>query len=234
MSTFINGKKVKSMFVNGKRVKTLWKGGEKFFQEQMDIIPQDYILRYDFDGNTADKSANGLNGVLTGTINFIPGRKGKQCADFVNGYVNTVLTTGLRNYMTVSFWIKTGQKSLSMILEMGPNAYTTGNTFYLTLNELLLISNPSVYFNSDMKSDNMWEHIVLTIDRTNGNTVMYRNGVIFYNKNHGIKSPFSDYPIFIGARQGNIAPFVGQLQELKIYNRVLTEQEIQNIYNAEK
>jgi len=83
--------------------------------------------------------------------------------------------------------------------------------------------------------ENAWSHLVVVVDRTNGKTKYYFNG--------NLDSVQAIPPTFTGALDvegGDLSigcrwqPFLGLLDEVKIYRRALTENEIKASYEKEK
>jgi hypothetical protein len=78
-------------------------------------------------------------------------------------------------------------------------------------------------------STNEWQHIAVIFTPTN--IYFYKNGVGFsYGKAPSGQS--SSQKLAIGRNPGNGEYFTGDIDEVTIYNRALTESEIQAIYNA--
>jgi hypothetical protein len=76
---------------------------------------------------------------------------------------------------------------------------------------------------------NAWQHIVVIYSPTN--VLFYKNGVRFsYGKAPGIQS--SSQKLTIGRNPGYGEYFAGDIDEVTIYNRTLTDGEIQAIYDA--
>lgn len=244
MGAILNQNVFKGVSVNGQIVKGLAKNGVAFWKYETPI-PTDYILAYDFNGNTADKSVNGLNGVMTGTLAFEDGRKaGTQSLKFTNGCVKTVIPIPLNsNKVSVSFWMKTTQTASGVILEMSTNS-NANNAFSSYINEARInrisIVDKQANYNRAFSSINIntgnWFHIVLSIDRSlDGvlqNKIVVNNSILHSNDltadNNG---NFVNNILFVGQRGAISNPFNGNLQNLKIYNRILTPEEITALYN---
>jgi len=83
--------------------------------------------------------------------------------------------------------------------------------------------------------ENAWTHLAIVVDRTHGKTRYYLNGKL--DSAHDIPSTFTGA---LDVEGGELSlgcswqPFVGLLDEVKIYKRVLTEGEIQAGYEKEK
>lgn len=219
--------------------------GSYTFEAATGVVINDYIAAYDFNGNTLDKSANTLNGALSGNASFVAGRKpDTQCINFVDGLVSTPVLPISSDKLSISFWIKTNQSSVA-ILMMLSSSYSQANAISVLMNEnaskslqFSVSKFPPFGANNVSMSANIkssWKHIVLTTDRAE--TALGRTGVFIYVDNVDVTTPypsvvsvmnnnFDNNELFIGRRASddNFA-FVGQLQDLRIYNRILSESE---------
>ena len=85
--------------------------------------------------------------------------------------------------------------------------------------------------------NNQWVYLVVVIDRTAQRLYTYVNGVLFYSDADistvgSINS--SAYNLRLGIGIYEICPFNGLIDEVRIYNRALSAEEILNDYNASK
>jgi hypothetical protein len=85
---------------------------------------------------------------------------------------------------------------------------------------------------------NEWQHITLTWSRTTNTLRLYHNGteVNYTSQDLGAGAPQddTDYSFTIGAR-GALGPVTflnGLIDELYLYQRPLTAQEIRDLYNS--
>jgi hypothetical protein len=86
---------------------------------------------------------------------------------------------------------------------------------------------------------NQWYHVAATLDGVSGTMSIYTNGTLAAQTATAIR-PFGsliagDSPgVGIGNVNdgGNNFPFIGDIDEISLYNRALTGSEVQNIYNA--
>ncbi len=73
------------------------------------LQPPQLVAYYKFDGDLTDSTTNGLNGVATGTINFVPGRAG-QMAEFSGDTGITVANNALLNFgsdgFSAAMWLR--------------------------------------------------------------------------------------------------------------------------------
>lgn len=224
------------------------------YQAPAVVIPTDYILAYDFNGDLLDKSVNGLNGVKTGNANFVAGRKvGTQALDFVQAVIKTPSPVPIRSdKLTVSFWISTSQTTRGMIYETTIGTHILANSHYCAVNfseagviDSIVRSPPRVNaeYNgvaSVMSFDRSYQHVIIEIDRSkdvdNENRI-YINNVLSSYLNPSYRKDTDGllddgWVWHIGARQdpSNMA-FVGRLQDFRVYKRLLTADERTALFN---
>ncbi len=85
-------------------------------------------------------------------------------------------------------------------------------------------------------SDNNWHHVVLTYDQSATGTVsLYVDGAIdSSNSNGNAWSWTAGQPIWLGLSQDAYwRPYDGQLDDFRIYNRILTDTEIASIHTSD-
>lgn len=90
------------------------------------------------------------------------------------------------------------------------------------------------YINSaTILPSNTWSHVVFTRGNNNADTVFYVNGVnVGLSNNHWAAiTPLSSGDVFLG-RRGNGNFFHGYLDEVGVWNRVLTPAEVTELYNG--
>ena len=98
-----------------------------------------------------------------------------------------------------------------------------------------------MFKNGNWISANEWSHIVLTIGGTaTSDVILYKNGIVeswsstgVYYGTGGYAAPTSD-PLRFGGQPDNNHGFDGKMDCLRIYNKVLTQAEILENYNATK
>lgn len=78
-----------------------------------------------------------------------------------------------------------------------------------------------------------WHHAALTYDKTTGVATVYLNGVLNNTLNLGIFEPQTSYDLYLGGNPGaGQVRYKGLLDEVAIYRRALTGQEIYAIFEA--
>lgn len=222
--------------------------GDTLIWERVYQIPSDYILRYDFNGDTVDKSLNGLNGIQTGSITFQPGRKtDTKCIDFLNGCVYTPSALPVNSSeVSVSLWTNIRSLGFSCLLEMSSNA-AQQKGFASFMSDL--IPNSIEFFTGNQISTNLkytdisnelntWVHFIFTINTSlvsTDITKIYINNVETGSMIDGYRGEggfnFNPNTLFIGQRSASGLSFNGQIQDLRIYSRVLTEEERTMLFN---
>jgi hypothetical protein len=86
-----------------------------------------------------------------------------------------------------------------------------------------------------LMTSNVLQHVALTYDKTTGIAVLYRNGIAVTNQTLGSFTPQTSFDFYFGKRQsGPFAPsyYNGLEDEVSLYNRALSSNEIAAIYNA--
>lgn len=196
-----------------------------------------------FNGNANDGTGNNNNGTINGAT-LTTDRFGiPNCAYDFNGLTNfiQVSTTNFPNKnRTISAWIYfNGAKnngtppydwqtildygSITKGLLIGANLYK-GKLMYNYGTNNQPMSNDSVHIHQ-------WSHVVMTLDST-GTCSFYINNIY---KNGGTITNFANTILngvgTIGKSTNNAWYFYGKLDDIRIYNRVLSVNEISELYN---
>ncbi len=82
---------------------------------------------------------------------------------------------------------------------------------------------------------NVFQHVALTYDKASGLATIYRNGQIVSQLSLGSFTPLTTYDLYLGRRQApssEAVSFAGLMDEPAVYNRALSQAEIQAVYNA--
>jgi hypothetical protein len=145
-------------------------------------------------------------------------------------------------------WVNPASQNLQDIFEWNQNngvpAEATQIGTHLVINEstadgalygnIVDTSGISHGFNSEngVIILNSFQHIAMTYDKTSGLAVLYRNGVEVAKANLGVFTPQTSFDLFLGNRPSGVFTgirFQGKLDEPAIYNRALSEMEIQTL-----
>ena len=198
-----------------------------------------------------DRSGQGNDGTLTNmstTTSPVAGKIGQALLfDGVNDQINAGAGSSLGNLgpLTFSAWIKPrsmgGGSSGAIMGKTGTGyvifqlANTNGLGFgknYDTANDL------EAYSNDNAVTMGIWQHVVATWDGTAvaTNVHFYVNGVEtsyqFPNDATGNRVSDVGKPLVVGSFYNGNSPFDGALDEVRVYNRVLTQAEITQLYQS--
>ncbi|GEM_PF-6432642 len=205
-------------------------------------IPGDYVSYWKFEDNVKDE--NGINnGTLIGNPVYVTGIFGKGIKfDGEDDYISIPRNSGLEpQNISVGAWIKAGKlkDDSDIVTRLEQTNYAsyvlTGNSsryfsFSIEVGNYVVVKSPVVFI-----ADGNWHYLVGTYDHKNvrfyfdGKEVgsgTSNNSDMYYR-------PVSDLSFGRGLTyDGNY--FNGSIDEVIIYNRALSSQEIQQIYNAQK
>ncbi len=215
-------------------------------------INQGMIAWYPFNGNTSDLSGNNRNltSVNTAFANDKDGRSSSSL--YFNGssaYCYGVADTGFSpNEITISAWVKSEgiQKSNARTLTVGPDNKINGNyTFWFEqgLQSLGFISaepvtnTASIYnYSTGTYTADSWCHIAVTFSNSTKELKFFINGVLDkkhsnsgsltgFTSSRNISVGVTGYPTSLNSY------FKGWMDDLRLYNRALTDNEISSLYS---
>jgi hypothetical protein len=184
------------------------------------------------DGNANDLQG-GKNGTLGGTVTFPAGKAG-QAFSFNDTGGATYPTLNVGNAYTVDFWIRpTGDPGAR-------REVIANNTFSQNFGLIVSVYNSIAYSHnaSDIVSSpqgsvpqDVFTHVTLTYDGQVNR--LYVNGNLFATS--AVHTETFNNPLKLGEFIQYIGNnrFIGQLDEVKIFNRALTQAEIRGIFNAD-
>ena len=220
-----------------------------YFSHKFQYIDFDYIndttdmlAWYKFDGDFTDSSGNGKD--LTGGIgtsfvdDSVVGTNSVQFPNLLNPpqYFSTNIDISNNSSFTISFWCKKSVNnkadyimSLGSVRSMGKMMYinysSTNNIMFNTFDNAATLNT----FND---ADN-WVHLVFSYDGISGIKQIYRNNVLELNVTGIILNLGTE--LIIGDRidfRTSANVFNGKLDDLRIYNRALTPDEVKKIYHT--
>ena len=205
-----------------------------------------------FNGNANDESGNGNNGTVNGAM-LTSDRNGNANkaysfdgnADFINCGNNS--SVNISGSITLSSWILANNFNndhgiISKMNTSGNNsgvcAYNlvTSSAFSIAPLNKLRWDNSCNFLYSDAITINNWIHVVVTFDNTNSEKKIYINGLLSASNFSPQSSiTLTSDNLYIGAHQpSNVANWSwdGKLDDIGIWNRVLTTCEIQNLFTS--
>jgi hypothetical protein len=166
--------------------------------------------------------------------------------DYISTPSFAIPNTGI---LTIEAWMKsTFSATVTQNIIGDGNRNSTVGYIYLTryqsYNDLLYYyaegTTSNAYFSNNILAgfDNQWLHIVIVCDYVNKTGKFYRNGVQYgatYNLTGNPVFPSTTITKFIGSYNTNSNRLTdGSLDEVRIYNRGLSAEEVAAIYNQTK
>jgi hypothetical protein len=204
------------------------------------------VVYYPFGGNANDASGNGNNGTVLGaTLTADRNSNANSAYSTMAGYIEVPHNSSLNvSDFTVTAWFRADDFSESYGVLVGKD-YTTSYAIGIgagastvcpappgTFRRMVVyVNNVGLAFTASDFSCNTWHHVAVTYNNTSGVSELYVNGalsgtVTFSSGGLGA----STYPMGIGRDGRWNDRFHGAIDEVRVYNRVLSAGEIQSVY----
>ncbi|HZQ48434.1 MAG TPA: LamG-like jellyroll fold domain-containing protein, partial [Verrucomicrobiae bacterium] len=189
-------------------------------------------------GNASDP-ASGNNGTLQGSVTYVNGEVGQAFSFTANGQgvvVGNPVSLRLQTF-TIEAWVQRASTSLvnssgqdGLLFSYGSGGYGFGLS-HVNGNVILSQIDASNVTLGQGVTDTNWHHVAVTA--SGGTVIFYIDGVAYAAPAYVPNYTFGTSAA-IGARGDNLsAGFYGSIDEISVYNRVLSAAEIQAIYNAQ-
>ncbi len=199
---------------------------------------------YPFDGNAHDASGNALDGTAYNGVTYVPGVWGSSCS--LNGSAQFTLPSQVPVLidMTIAFWIKTGVLDANdfpwatfLVSRDICQAHYDWNVLVGRGRKILFHtgteSNEYILATSEDLGSNEWHHVACVADSGNAAKAIFIDGQLDAEVNWDPVAFENGYlQVFVGASSCSTPGhtfFTGGLDELRIYNRVLSYIEIQQL-----
>ena len=215
---------------------------------------------YSGSGITVNGLVSGLGGTLINGVGFSSLNGGSFFFDGTNDQFSTVnIDLSSTNKVTVSCWVKVlnyreVSGSSNIVFEFSSDynsnigsfvvAFADGSGINSNLYPVILgIRSPGYNYagySKTLVNDLSWHHWGCIFDTSlSGNeNILYIDGVsrttVITPLQSDNNANFGNYKLFIGNRDSSIYAANANISDLKVYNRVLTQQEILQNYNATK
>lgn len=187
----------------------------------------DPIARYDFESNLNDTQGT-YNLTETGTITYDGAEKkvGSNSGVFDGSSFGTAALPDLTQ-QTYAFWLYPTANSFAL-------SSGTPNRFDVRLisGEVLVYIGASLYFDTRSTGTldvpfNAWTHVVITLDESATTASLYINKILWQTRTDVTKTIAAE-TLFVGARahNGGTSPLKGKLDDVRVYNTVLSPAEI--------
>ncbi len=210
--------------------------------------PTGLVAWWRAEGNANDQAGTN-NGAWEGTAAYSYGEVGRAFS--FDGWENDVrvpasssLNVGAGAGMTVEAWIKPSFLAWQPLVEWSSN--TCGTYVWIATDsqgrgQLIadLIDTGGTEHGVESAggtiSAGAWQHVAATYDHNAGIGTLYINGQFSTNTDVGQFAPQTTFPVYFGLRPAGAGAgtrFAGLMDEVSIYNRALTAQEVYGLYAA--
>lgn len=179
-----------------------------------------------------DISSN-IIGIMKGP-SLTQGIVGNNCYSYNstnNDYIQVGFSTYNNKNYTIACWFKTSNKNQSgQLLGGNPPSYKSFS-LYLANGSIVLNSNNGSSTSTSDFHENVWHHIIGIFDSDNGTMKIYVNGIEKASSSWGGTFASQDTYIRIGTDDASSPefPFSGEIDDVRIYEKVLSQNEINEI-----
>ena len=223
-----------------------------FAQTVPSYVPTDGLVGYwGFNGNANDESVNGNNGTVHGATLTADRNGNANSAYSFNGnsnYISIPYSTsiGVQQSLSVSFWVyMDGGSCGPRILQSQPWGQCGG--YYISTNST---SNVSRTFSGSIDNCNVavggssstpldalsWHQVTFIASGLTGKCQFYYDGILINSVNTDnffATIDYNNHTLIIGNIDPNSCDwFGGYLDDIAIYNRALTQEEITQLYTG--
>lgn len=213
-------------------------------------VPTNGLVGYwPFNGNANDQTPNGNNGTVNGatlTTDRFGNSNSAYNFDGISNYI-TVLDNNVLNMQnfTISTWVKNSSTASFIparyILNKGCNSPSPSFRLYYQNDGIQqeYVSDcwvPNRVFQNGPSTNNLWTNIIYSYDGQN--LKMYVDGVLYGTTNQSGSLTNNNNPMYIGCSTATSncpqlsAFYAGKIDDIGIWNRALSQQEITNMYNG--
>jgi len=207
------------------------------------------VAYYPFSGNANDESGNGNDGVVNGatlTEDRFGNSNSAYYFDGIDDYIQIPdddILSPVDNRISISAWIKVYSSYNKYILYKGSTRYNREYAVGIRLDTLASFhinnlggwdSNQAGIWSNSKISNDTWYHIVGIWDGSQ--ITIYVNGEYENTRNLSFTIGNYDSDLYIGTYGGKISEYAicGVIDDIRIYNRPLTANEVFNLYNAKE
>ena len=203
------------------------------------------VAYYPFSGNASDQSGGGHNGVVRGAT-LTSDRFGHPAsAYYFDGTDDIIVFPGLDWNTAASFttalWFKWRSKEFAMLLEQGngTHAFAMNMAREVPPQKVRVgVMSPTDGLwhsaNSPFNDTTQWHHLALVYDKSAGTVSQYLDGILTDSQPIDTVVDRSD-TVSAGQGIGNTDAgwFNGSLDEIRMYSKALSAQEISELYGGE-
>jgi hypothetical protein len=193
------------------------------------------IASYALEGNASDGSGNGNNGTVNGGATFVAGHIGQ--AVNLNGTTAYIqIPRSIQDSFSISFWVKTTQtggtgthwwSGRGLVDGEVANVVNDFGTALLGSKIAFGVGNPDTTIQSTSNAnDGAWHHVAVTRNSSTGAMLLYFGGAQQASATGPTGTKNASPNLRIGSLQTNLNFFAGQIDEVRLYNFVLTPSQV--------
>ena len=237
---------ISSNITNGAMLTTTYYSSNANYDLYVSTFMSGLIGWYKFENNLNDSSGNNYHlsyyssywATTSPAISFDTTFKaeGSYSANFTSTryLTNDNLNISAKSY-TIAFWIR--PTSDGLVIQQGSNTFTNGYIQFRVITNYMRIdvyggTRLEIY---DANLYNNWSYWTFTFNRENSKTYkIYKNGVLLGTVANGSDPTFTANTLRIGKTEfGGFDTFVGYLDDLRFYYRVLSDSDVTALYNLD-
>jgi len=213
----------------------IYYSSENFSQPNY-TIESDMVGYWSFDEGSGDTAKDLTENNNVGTLEFSYWTEGKYgyAVDFDGSNSVTVENSNSLNpeEVSIEFWIKVigSQEDKTIIEKEGSYGISFNKFGGKTLSAYTSNMNENCMPQSGSIDEDKWYHVVFTSDGTNHK--LYINGSLENSTNCDAPIESNSNQLTIGTNSTKTNYFIGIIDDLRIYNRVLSEEEITTSYQS--
>jgi len=209
-----------------------------------DLNDSSLVAYYPFNGGAEDASDYGNDGIENGGVGYTTGIKEQAVIfDGIDDYIYISHDSSLNvaGDFSISFWINSATDSGTQdVIVKGRDCLN--HYMFSSRGQSFNVGNGNSWCDGISAHApfpiNEWHHVTGIIDNTNGKIKYFLDGVLESEKSISTYTTTNNYPLIIGRHFTNSDgsggfkyQFKGMIDELRIYNRALSETETQELYN---
>lgn len=204
------------------------------------VVLNDPLAHWHLNGDALDESENNFNGTLTSATPTLDRFETENHAFHFDGsgYIDfgDVLDVGLSDFSIHSWFKLESSSNYRTIISKAESSALNGRyAIYIDPQDYVFVVfdyGPNLALKSTTAIENdVWYHVAVTFDR-DGDGVLYINGIEEHRKDMSGSANYNmatTFPLRIGEYSGDGNFFNGTIDEIAIYDAVLSQNQIQSI-----
>ena len=207
-------------------------------------LPVDFLAYYPFNGNANDESGKGNHGTVFGA-SLTTNRFGRAASayafdgdgDYIEVPHSPSLDLGaLNSSYSVAAWVKASNPSRARIVQKWDEFLSTPYPFSLRaepddVNHALYDGSQVDILSLNNIWDGQWHHVVFTVSLALKVQYGYVDGNLVSMQSLAVTAPLNNaVSMTIGAGVGVDRDFLGAIDDVVIYGRAFTENEVRRLY----